>query len=322
MLDVINKILIAMAVVALALIGRSALAADLELAPRAPVAVAVAYPSWSGPYIGIGLGTRLNAVDANTTSATVGIPPVPIGLPIAASGDPNALAFWQQQQGAQQYMDHISLRGGLYAGWNFQVAPAFVLGVEGDIAYANETATFHGSPYPANLLFGTPAALPLGASPSDSLRLTTRWDGSLRVRGGWLPTPSVLLYLTAGLAFANIEASSICSTFHTPNVLNCATGNYFGGTLGPAVITHSATSLGWTAGIGADVLLGSHWIARVAYRFSDFGYPSGSAGGFGFTDVRVCAGCASAANSPLTVSYEFLLMQHIFEVGLAYKFGP
>jgi len=52
-LDVINKILIAMAVVALALIGRSALAADLELAPRAPVAVAVAYPSWSGPYIGI-----------------------------------------------------------------------------------------------------------------------------------------------------------------------------------------------------------------------------------------------------------------------------
>ena len=222
MLDVINKILIAMAVVALALIGRSALAADLELAPRAPVAVAVAYPSWSGPYIGIGLGTRLNAVDANTTSATVGIPPVPIGLPIAASGDPNALAFWQQQQGAQQYMDHISLRGGLYAGWNFQVAPAFVLGVEGDIAYANETATFHGSPYPANLLFGTPAALPLGASPSDSLRLTTRWDGSLRVRGGWLPTPSVLLYLTAGLAFANIEASSVCSTFHTPNVLNCA----------------------------------------------------------------------------------------------------
>ena len=52
MLDVINKILIAMAV-ALALIGRSALAADLELGPRAPVAVAVAYPSWSGPYIGI-----------------------------------------------------------------------------------------------------------------------------------------------------------------------------------------------------------------------------------------------------------------------------
>src|SRR5437588_5203416 len=212
----VNKILIGIGIIA-ALLEESALAADLELATRAPVAVA--YPSWSGPYIGVGLGARLNAVDANTTSATVGVPPVPIDLPIAASGDPNALAFWQQQQGAQQYLDHIALRGGLYAGWNFQVAPAYVVGVEGDFGYANETAIFHGSPYPANLLFGTPTPLALGASPSDSLRLTTRWDGSLRLRGGWLPTPSVLLYLTAGLAWANVAATSICSPFRTPNVL-------------------------------------------------------------------------------------------------------
>jgi hypothetical protein len=30
------------------------------------------------------------------------------------------------------------------------VASAYVVGVEGDIAYANEAAIFHGSPYPAN----------------------------------------------------------------------------------------------------------------------------------------------------------------------------
>jgi opacity protein-like surface antigen len=221
----------------------------------------------------------------------------------------------EQQQGAQQYLDHIALRGGLYAGWNFQVAPAYVVGVEGDIAYANEAAIFHGSHYPANLQFGTPS-LPFGASPSDSLKLATRWDGSLRLRGGWLPTPSVLLYLTAGLAWANVEATSICSPFRTPNVLNCAPGNYFSGTLGPSAITHSATNLGWTAGIGMDMLLGSHWVARVQYRFADFGYPSGSAGRFSFTDVRTCSGCPSAANSPLTVAYEFLVMQHIFEVRL------
>ena len=311
----INKILIGIAVIAL--LGDSVLAADLQLA--APVAAP--YPSWSGPYVGFGLGARFNAVDANATLATVGTPPTAISLPVAASGDPNSLAFWQQQQGAQQYLDHIALRGGIYAGWNFQVAPAYVVGLEGDFAYANETGSFHGSPYPANLQFGMPS-LPLGASPSDSLRLTTRWDGSLRLRGGWLPTPTVLLYLTAGLAWANIEATSTCSPSATPNVLNCAPGNYFSGTLGPSAITHSATNLGWTAGIGIDALLGSHWVGRLQYRFADFGYPSGSSGAFSFTDVRTCSGCPSAANSPLTVSYELLVMQHIFELGLAYKFGP
>jgi len=309
-----RQVLLGVAVVT-ALFGARALGADLDL--RAPPA---ALPNWSGLYVGIGVGARANAVDANATSATVGTPPVPIALSIAASGDPNALAFWQQQQGAQQYLDTIALRGGIYAGWNFQMGPSYVMGVEADFAYANETASFHGSPYPANLIFGTPTPLPLGASPTDSLRLTTRWDASLRLRGGWLATPFMLLYLTGGLAWANVEAQSTCSPFSTPGVSNCAPGNYFSGTLGPDVITHTQTRLGWTLGAGAEMLLGSQWVARVQYRFSDFGYPSGHGGAFTFTDVRVCSGCPSPASSPLTVSYEFLVMQHIFELGIAYKF--
>jgi outer membrane immunogenic protein len=136
----------------------------------------------------------------------------------------------------------------------------------------------------------------------------------------------MLLYLTAGLAWANLKASSVCSDEPTPNVLNCAPGNYFSGTLQPTVAAHTAfiehttTKLGWTAGMGVDMLLGSNWIARAQYRFSDFGYLSGHSGAFTFTDTRVCSGCPSAA-SPLTVSYELLLMQHIFELGIAYKFN-
>jgi hypothetical protein len=72
--------------------------------------------------------------------------------------------------------------------------------------------------------------------------------------------------------------------------------------------------------MGVDMLLGSNWIARAQYRFSDFGYLSGHSGAFTFTDTRVCSGCPSTA-SPLTVSYELLLMQHIFELGIAYKFN-
>jgi len=297
------------------LLQTPALGADLEL-PVAARPIPLAFPSWSGPYFGLGLGARFNAVDANVTSATVGTPAVAIALPAVDSGSGNTLAFWQQQQSAMQYLDNIAVRGGFYGGWNFQVAPTFVVGIEADFGLANETAVFHGSPYPANLLFGTPT-LPFGASPNDSFRVTTRWDGSARLRGGWLATPSMLLYVTAGVAWANVKATSVCSDDPIPNVLNCAPGRYFSETL---FLEHTATRLGWTAGMGVDMLLGSNWVVRAQYRFSDFGYLSGHSGAFTFTDTRVCSGCPSASN-PLTISYELLLMQHIFELGIAYKFN-
>ena len=45
-----------------------------------------------------------------------------------------------------------------------------------------------------------------------------------------------MIYLTAGLAWAHLKVTSTCSTVPTASVWNCAPGNYFGGTLGPAVI--------------------------------------------------------------------------------------
>jgi outer membrane immunogenic protein len=293
-------------------------AADLPRPPP-PVAVPVV-PSWSGPYLGLGLGVRANAVDANVESATVGTPPVAIPLPPVSSGSGVALAFWQQNKGAHQYLDHIALRGAVYGGWNYQVAPAYVIGVEADFGIANELSVHGGSPYPVVLQFGTPTT-PFGASSNDTFGARTTWDASLRLRGGWLATPQVLFYLTGGLAVAHLKATSTCSTVPNPAIANCATDNYFGGTLGPAVISHSATKLGWTAGIGTDLWLWPNWVARVGYRYSDFGYLSlGDAGAFNFTDTRTCTGCPSPANSPLTVSYQLRLMQHHFEFGLAYKF--
>jgi outer membrane immunogenic protein len=110
--------------------------------------------------------------------------------------------FWCGGAGAMQYIDSIALGFRIYGGWNFQVAPTYIVGVEGDFGYANETSVFHGSPYPANLLFGS---LPFGASPWDLFRVTTTWDGSARLRAGWLATPWMMLYLTGGVALTHLE---------------------------------------------------------------------------------------------------------------------
>jgi outer membrane immunogenic protein len=302
-----KKVLIGISVIA-PLLGARALAADLEVTAPPPVQ----YSNWSAPYVGISVGGRYNAVDGIVTSATAGTPPIAIDLPPVIPG----LSSWRP--GAHQFIDNVGLRPGIYGGWNFQVAPNYVVGLEGDFGYVNETSVFHGSPYPANLLFGSPI-LPFGATSNDQFRVTTTWDGSARLRGGWLATPSTMLYLTAGVAFAHIEATSTCSQL-LPSASNCAPGNYFSGTLGPVEITHAATQIGWTAGVGAETLFGPHWVARAQYRFSDFGYFSRNLNAFSVTDTRVCTGCPSATSSPLIASYQLVVMQHLFEFGIAYKF--
>jgi outer membrane immunogenic protein len=93
--------------------------------------------NWTGPYIGLDLGLRYDAVEANVTSATVGTPPTSIALPPAKMGSTGNF--------------NIALRGGAYGGWNYQITPDYVVGVEGNFGWAHETAVLHGSPYPGNL---------------------------------------------------------------------------------------------------------------------------------------------------------------------------
>jgi len=280
-----------------ALMGTSVQAADLPVAPSS-APIPLSSPSWTGPYIGLDFGMRYDAVDANVTSATVGTPPTAIALPSETAANFN-----------------IALRGGVYGGWNYQITPDYVAGVEADFGWANETANLHGSAYPGNLVFGSPS-LPFGATPLDIFRVTTKWDGSVMLRVGRLLTPSTLLYVSGGLAWANIQVTSTCSPSPTANVSNCAPGNYFSGTLGPVVIEQSATALGWTAAIGLEYRLwSSNWVARGQYRFSDY-----ASGAFTFATTRSCTGCPSAASSPLNVSFQVPMMQHVFEIGIAYQF--
>jgi hypothetical protein len=104
-----------------------------------------------------------------------------------SAGYTNPLLLWGSGPGAMQFIDNISIGVRVYGGWNYQVAPAWVVGVEGDFAYANESAVFHGSPYPANLLFGSPN-LPFGAT----IKLSKNALSLLKSRG-FLPLITVWL---------------------------------------------------------------------------------------------------------------------------------
>lgn len=91
-------------------------------------------------------------------------------------------------------------------------------------------------------------------------------EGSLRARLGYSISPDILLYGTAGGAARSLEITD-------------ATGS------------DKNTMLGWTAGVGSDIMLTDSLFGRVEYRYTDFGHDDfANAGRVEANDHRVTFG--------------------------------
>lgn len=129
--------------------------------------------------------------------------------------------------------------GGVTAGWNWQNGP-IVLGLEGDALGANISGSER---------FNSGANV---AQPNIDAML------NLRARAGVTVTPQVLLFVTAGGAWADVDLPIT----------------------GPGGASRSGTFFGWSLGGGAEVALNPNWSARFDYQFTDFdsdkvSYPGG-----------------------------------------------
>jgi len=129
--------------------------------------------------------------------------------------------------------------GGVQAGYNWQSGP-IVIGLEGDALAAGISGSErfnHG----ANT-----------ASPDiDAM-------ADLRLRAGVTVMPRVLLFVTGGIAWADVDLP----------------------VKGPGGGSGDGTFFGWTAGGGAEVAINPNWSARFDYQFTDFdsetvSYPGG-----------------------------------------------
>jgi outer membrane immunogenic protein len=200
-------------------IVQAASAADMST--KAPAYAPVAVYNWTGFYVGASVGGQWLHYDA-----TVTVPP--------AGG----------VVGATRSQNTASVRAGGYAGYNWQIAPMWVVGLEGDYAWGNNsqtTAFFPGAPV---------------ANVGDSTTAKQKWDASARVRAGYLLTPAWLLYATGGAAWEGIDATANCSAATCGAVL---------------AQTNSTTRSGWTVGGGIEYMFARNWIARAEYRYADYG---------------------------------------------------
>jgi outer membrane immunogenic protein len=125
---------------------------------------------------------------------------------------------------------------------------------------------------------------------------------SLRARLGYLVTPDIQAYATAGGAWQSVQAAAACQhTFSDPICL----GNAFTGPLDTQ--THNKILPGWTVGAGLEAKIYGNLLLRGEYRFAQY---SGN-------DSLVFAipGLITTVNTNLRIA------THLATVGLAYKFG-
>jgi outer membrane immunogenic protein len=268
----------------------AASAADMSVkAPRsAPVVPA---SDWTGPYIGAELGGKWS--DVGWTATSLRDPPgvfVGIPLPMDASSP-------------RSYRP-ASLRAGGYLGYNWQIAPQWVVGVEGDAAWADKTASAAGLPGCTPAIGGCTAPfLPVPPGGGDTTSVKLGWDAGLRARAGWLPTPNLLLYATGGVAWQNLASSGTCGPVVTSSYCNGV------GQPVPGSITNSTTRLGWTVGGGLEWKVLANWFARAEYRFAEF------------ATWNEVLGFGTTVFGSNTYRYQLNVNTHMASFGIGYKFA-
>lgn len=126
--------------------------------------------------------------------------------------------------------------GGLLGGqvgYNWQFNNRWVIGIETDLDWAN---------------IGGSGVADIGATSAQTLQ----WVGTVRGRGGYLVTPSTLVYGTGGFAYGSVKSTTA----------DISSGNS---------VSSTSTQYGWTLGGGLEQAIFNTWSVKVEYDYISLG---------------------------------------------------
>lgn len=233
---------------------------------------------WAGPYAGLSIGAQSADNRWQTTS-------------IAPAVGSNAFV---PSAGTSGDMDSTAMAVGGYLGINWRLAPTWVAGVEADFNGGDHKKTANPLPGTSGTFFGTPSV----GLPGGSVKET--WNASLRLRLGYLLSPTTLIYGTGGVAWQRLELSAHCTI--VPGNSFCFGTNHNE--------THASTRTGWTLGGGVEHKIDRHWGIRFDYRYADFGtwtrdfFVSGGVGP-GFDDRFTAKVTTHTQTTMVSLAYQF-----------------
>ena len=228
-------------------------AADMPVkAP--PLAPAAAVYDWTGVYVGGEVGGKWTKDNWTTTCVDAG------GAPLGTCGSPLSLIVFPgaPDSTAANTFKTSGLRAGVYAGFDLQVGPSWVVGFEGDFAAYKKSSTVAGILGCSTAACTGGALVPFSLG-GDSTSVKFGDDYSLRLRAGYLVVPTVLAYGTGGIAFQRISATMACAGATSPACLF------------DHMETQSQTLWGYTVGGGLEWRVAQNWLLRGEYRYSNFG---------------------------------------------------
>ena len=216
-----------------------AMAADMPLKVPPPP------PTWTGLYWGVNVGW-IGASEYNITNTGTDTGPSGLGSALALGLIPRTVA-----------VGHNGFIGGGQIGYNWQIDPSWVWGVEAD--FQGTTATNSTG---SVTLVGTPIVPIMGDTITTVYKYELEDLGTVRARVGWLSSPNLLWYGTAGLAYGQTKLSTSvqCPLALPPCFSESTTATY---------TTH--TSVGWTAGAGVEWKLTPVWSVKAEYLFAELG---------------------------------------------------
>jgi outer membrane immunogenic protein len=268
-----------MALASIILIGSfgNARAADMAVKAPMPPPVAAVY-NWTGFYV----GGHIGAVWGDTNQSFF---------------QNNAAPFDPRQIAPVNFGRDHSARviGGLHGGYNWQVAPSWVVGIEGDVSFLDGA---HNAG-PVATIDNT--GVPLPTAPGNKLIMSNgqRELFSFRGRVGYA-ADNWLFYATGGVAFDYRSFNGGITS--TANIGSIQTGDV------------TSFDTGWVAGGGVEW---APWhngvLVRAEYLY--YGFPSK-------TITAPCTACVPGAfNGPGVFTWSSNNFQ-VARVGISYKFGP
>jgi outer membrane immunogenic protein len=219
--------------VALTVLATAASAADM--APRYTKAPAMAEPiyNWTGFYVGLNAGVL--SAESNFNVLANGLPP---------------LNLLDERRFISERQRKTGWLAGGQIGYNYQTGIS-VFGIEADGQWTSNKFT-------ADSLFNDPFFHGKGRS---QYQANMDWLVTVRGRAGVAATPSLLVYVTGGVAIAGVNIKYINSN----------------GAFAPSPLVNTVsttdTRVGWTAGFGAEYALGGGWSVKGEYlrvNFDDF----------------------------------------------------
>jgi outer membrane immunogenic protein len=187
---------------------------------RAPVYVPPPIYNWTGFYIGGNVGWGW--ARENSTEIAPGTASFPIGTAFATH---NLSGFL----------------GGVQAGYNWQAAPNFVLGLEGEYSWSDLT--------------GTATTVSLVNNFSSTTLAKTKDFALATARAGYA-ADNWLFYVKGGGAWT--QGNSAGTGF-------LANGTFFDTT------STSTNRTGWTVGVGVEWGFAPNWSAKIEYNYLDMG---------------------------------------------------